>query len=82
MTCVICKHGTTAPGTATMTFDERETVIVIRNVPAEVCGNCREAYFDRVTTKRLLSFAEEASRAGVKVEIRNYVECPPAQREA
>jgi YgiT-type zinc finger domain-containing protein len=70
MTCVICKHGTTAPGTATMTFDERETVIVIRNVPAEVCGNCREAYFDRVTTKRLLSLAEEASRAGVKVEIR------------
>lgn len=80
MTCVICKHGTTAPGTATMTFDERDTVIVIRHVPAEVCGNCSEAYFDQMTTKRLLSLAEEASKAGVKVEIRDYVEFTPAQR--
>ena len=80
MTCVLCKHGTTAPGTATMTFDERDIVMVIRNVPAEVCGNCREPYFDQLTTKRLLSLAEEASKAGVKVEIRDYVECTPAQR--
>ena len=80
MTCVICKHGTTGPETATMTFDERDTVIVIRHVPAEVCGNCSEAYFDQMTTKRLLSLAEEASKAGVKVEIRDYVEFTPAQR--
>ena len=80
MTCVICKHGTTAPGTATMTFDERDTVIVIRHVPAEVCGNCSEAYFDQMTTKRLLSLAEEASKAGGKVEIRDYVEFTPAPR--
>lgn len=80
MTCVICKHGTTAPGTATMTFDERDTVIVIRHVPAEVCGNCSEAYFDQMTTKRLLSLAEEASKAGGKIEIREYVESTPAQR--
>ena len=68
MTCVICKHGMTAPGTATMTFDERDTVIVIRHVPAEVCGNCSEAYFDQMTTKRLPSLAEEASKAGIKVD--------------
>lgn len=80
MTCVICKHGTTAPGTATMTFDEHDTVVVIRNVPAEVCGNCGEAYFDQQTTKHLLSLAEEASRAGVKVEIRDYIEFTPAHR--
>jgi len=49
MTCILCKHGTTAPRTATMTFDERDTVMVIRNVPAEVCGNCREGR--RTSTK-------------------------------
>ena len=80
MTCVICKHGTTAPGMATMTFDERDTVMVIRHVPAEVYGNCSEAYFDQMTTKRLLSLAEEASKAGGKVEIRDDVEFTPAQR--
>jgi len=26
-----------------MTFDERDTGIVIRHVPAEVCGNCGQA---------------------------------------
>jgi len=79
MTCVLCKHGTTAPGTATMAFHERDTVMVIRHVPAEVCGNCREAYFDQMTTKRVLSLAEEASKAGVKVEIRDCIEFTPAQ---
>jgi hypothetical protein len=54
--------------------------MVIRHVPAEVCGNCSEAYFDQMTTKRLLSLAEEASKAGVKLEIRDYVEFTPAQR--
>ena len=49
MTCILCKHGTTAPGTATMTFDERDTVMVIRHVPAEVGGNCREGR--RTSTK-------------------------------
>jgi len=33
-----------------------------------------------MTTKRLLSLAEEASKAGDKVEIRDYVEFTPAQR--
>lgn len=45
MICVMCKHGRTSPGTATMRFDELVAVIVIRNVPAEVCENCGEAYF-------------------------------------
>ena len=73
MICVTCRHGRTAPGTATMTFEERGAVIVIRNVPAQVCDNCREAYFDQGTTKRLLFLAEEASKAGVTVEVREYV---------
>lgn len=74
MICVLCKHGTTAPGTATMTFDEGEVLIVIRNAPAQVCDNCGEAYFDQATTKRLLEMTEEAARAGIKVQIREYLE--------
>lgn len=56
-----------------MTFDEGGAVIVIRNVPGEVCDTCGEAYFDQATTKRLLAIAQEAAKAGVKVEIREYV---------
>lgn len=73
MICVMCKHGRISPGTATMMFDELDAVIVIRNVPAEVCENCGEAYFDQATTRRLLELADEAAKAGVRVEVREYV---------
>ncbi|MBI2220165.1 MAG: YgiT-type zinc finger protein [Acidobacteria bacterium] len=37
MTCVICKHGTTAPGTTRMAVERGSTVLVVRGVPAQVC---------------------------------------------
>ena len=33
---VICRHGTTQPGTVTVTLERGATVIVIKDVPAEV----------------------------------------------
>jgi len=46
--------------------------LVIRNVPAEVCENCGEAYVDEATARELLHGAEAAARAGVMVDIREY----------
>ncbi len=73
MTCLLCKHGQTAPGAATMTFDHAGTVVVIRNVPADVCQTCHEPYFNGEITDRLLSLAKDAARSGVQVEIREYL---------
>jgi YgiT-type zinc finger domain-containing protein len=72
-TCVICKNGRLAPGRATATFDRGSTTVVIRNVPADVCQTCGEAYYISSTTERLLELAETAVRAGVQVELRDYV---------
>ena len=74
MECVICKHGTTRPGTATLTFTRDGTTLVIKGVPAEVCTNCGEEYVNETTTARLIRGAEEAARAGVKMEVRQYAE--------
>lgn len=72
MKCVICKHGETRPGAATLTLSRDGTTLVIKGVPASVCANCGEEYVDEATTARLLRTAEEAVRAGVKVDIREY----------
>jgi YgiT-type zinc finger domain-containing protein len=73
MKCVICKHGTTRPGKATVTLESGATTVVVKGVPADVCANCGEEYVNEETTARLLGVAEEAAREGVQVDIREYI---------
>jgi YgiT-type zinc finger domain-containing protein len=73
MKCVICKYGETQPGTTTITLERDTTTIVVKNVPADVCQTCGEAYVDQAITRQLLHLVEEAVRAGVQVDIRQYV---------
>ncbi len=72
MNCITCKHGETQPGTTTMTLERDATTVVFKNVPAEVCQTCGEAYVDAATTRQLLHIVEEAARAGVQVDVRSY----------
>ena len=72
MKCVICKTGETKCGTATVTLTRDATTLVFKNVPADVCDNCDEEYVDEMTTTRLLRTVEEAARAGVGVDVREY----------
>ena len=77
MKCVICKQGDTRPGTVTVTLKRGGTTLVFKNVPAQVCpydaANCCEAYVDEATTEQLLTTAEAAVKAGVQVEVREFV---------
>lgn len=73
MTCLICKYGDTEPGTTTMTLERYSTTVVFKNVPAEVCQTCGEAYLNAETTRHLLHIVEDAVRAGVQVDVRSYV---------
>lgn len=72
MKCVICKHGETQPGTVTVTLEREGTTLVFKHVPAHVCDNCGESYVDETTTDQLLNAAENAVKAGVQVEIREF----------
>jgi YgiT-type zinc finger domain-containing protein len=73
MKCVVCKQGKTRSGKATVTLERDGATIVIKGVPAEVCSNCGEEYVGEEVTTRLLRAAEEAVKAGVKVDVREYV---------
>jgi YgiT-type zinc finger domain-containing protein len=73
MKCIICKLEYIQPETAVVTLTRETLTLVVRDVPAQVCENCGEEYVDEVTTARLLQVAEEAARAGVQVDVRQYV---------
>ncbi len=73
MKCAICRKGELRPGKATVMLEREGLTLVVKGVPARVCENCGEEYVDEAETSRLLASAEEAARAGVKVDVRDYV---------
>lgn len=73
MKCLICRHGETQPGMATVTLEREGMTLVVKGVPASICANCGEEYLDEETTKRVLKIAGEAAEAGVQVDVREYV---------
>lgn len=73
MKCVICKHGKTKHGRATVTLERDHTTLVVKGVPAEVCINCGEEYLTEDISALLLKTAEEAVKSGIQVDIREYV---------
>jgi YgiT-type zinc finger domain-containing protein len=73
MKCVVCRQGRTRPGKATMVLQRDGATVVINDVPARVCENCGEEYVDESVAEKVLAAAEASARAGVRVEIRDYV---------
>lgn len=73
MKCVVCKHGETKAGEATVTLSREQLTLVIKGVPAQVCDNCGEEYVDSRTTNQLLETAEEAIKSGIQVDVRKYI---------
>lgn len=69
MTCVICKHGQTTPGRATVPLTRGNAVVILRNVPADICDNCGEYFLDEATTSAVLKLAEDSIRRGAEVEV-------------
>jgi YgiT-type zinc finger domain-containing protein len=72
MRCVVCRAGETRPGTTTVTLERDGIALVVRGVPAEVCENCGESYVGERETAALLDIGEEAARAGVQIEVREF----------
>ena len=73
MKCTISKNGETKEGYTTATLAKGNTTVVFQDVPAQVCGNCGEAFFSEATTTQLLKLAQSAATSGVQVEVREYL---------
>ena len=72
MKCVICKHGETHLGKTTVTLERGNSVLAYKNVPAQVCDNCGEAYVDASVSADLLAAAEQSVKSGVEFDVRRY----------
>lgn len=72
MKCVFCKHGTTNPGNVTVTLERDNCIIILKDVPADICENCGEYYLNQSTTKLLLSRAERVIDRNTEIEILRF----------
>jgi YgiT-type zinc finger domain-containing protein len=72
MKCVICNHADTVAGTTSILLERDQLTLVVKNVPAQICPNCSEAYTDETVTASLLREAEKMAKAGTRVDVREY----------
>ncbi len=55
-----------------MTLQRGETIVVTKNVPADVCENCGEYYLSEPIANTVMARAEEAVKNGAELEILRY----------
>jgi len=66
--CPLCK-GKRSPGTTTFTVDMGFGVVVVRNVPAQVCTQCGEEWIEDNIAERLEKIVDNARRKQLQVEV-------------
>jgi YgiT-type zinc finger domain-containing protein len=71
-TCLLCKNGEIGPGETTVTLQRRQTTIILKGVPAEICDNCGEFYLSESVAQRVYAVAEAAVHSGAEVEILRF----------
>ncbi len=69
MKCVICKTGECLPGTTHFTNVVKEKLVVVKNVNANICNNCGEAYFSTEAVEYIKMKTKEALKNSENVEL-------------
>ena len=64
--------GHTHRGTTTVTLQRDNTVVVIRDVPAEICKDCGEYYLSEPVARRVDADAEKTAGRHLEVDIQRY----------
>lgn len=66
--CALC-GGQRRAGRVTHSVDLGSTLVVVRNVEAQVCDQCGEAWLEDATVAQLERIVHEARARGVEVEV-------------
>ena len=70
---MLCRGGQTRPGHTTLVLFRGPTTVIVKEVPADVCGDCAEPVIAESISERVLAVAEEAVARGAEVEILRFV---------
>lgn len=73
MNCILCKANLTK-GNVNHIVDLGEGIIIIKNVPANICEQCGEYYVDTQIALKLEAIVEEVKKSRAEVLIINYAE--------
>lgn len=69
MECVICKTGAMHEGQVTVTIEKNDSIILIKEVPAQVYDVCEHYYLDEKITDEVLKRGQEGLLKGAELEV-------------
>ena len=74
MNCFMCK-GTVQDGFSTFTADMDGCIVVIKNVPSRICGQCGEASYNDEVARRLEQIVQSITGSGgAEIAVVSYSE--------
>jgi len=59
MKCLICKNTHMKEGTTILPIERGNAILLITDIPAQVCTNCGEPYLDEATAHDVQELANE-----------------------
>lgn len=72
--CPVC-GGVLEEGKATIPYVLKDnTVVVVKNVPAEICGDCRETFTSGKVTDHLVAMVHQLKELHSEVSVVSYQE--------
>ena len=80
--CPLCGGRLIPDQQATIPFMLGKVVVVVKDVPAEVCRSCGEPYLTGAATDQLLVLLRRFARLPVEVSVTSYPELVAAQSVA
>lgn len=60
-------------GETTVLLERGASIIIIKDVPAFICENCGEKYYDSDITRQVMQRAEQAVQKGAELEVLRLV---------
>lgn len=59
MICLVCKHRKMERGTTILPIERDREILLITDIPAQVCANCGETYLEEETAKGVQELARK-----------------------
>ena len=69
--CTFCK-GTPRDGISTFTVDLGNCIVIIRNVPSQICTQCGETYYSTEVMQQLYNIAQSMQQSMTEIAVVNY----------
>ncbi|MFO7750002.1 MAG: type II toxin-antitoxin system MqsA family antitoxin, partial [Desulfobacteraceae bacterium] len=72
MKCAICRNGHTENGFTSVILERKNTTLVFKRVPAQICDNCGEEYISSEVNRKLLRHARDETDRGITLELLEF----------